>query len=92
MVKEIGARFRNTRLRATASAVRGNGIQNQSFLEADVLPCIAETYFAQHHLDKARNTWKHALDLYNTQHRPADAHRVIKKLAAIDEYSSGLLP
>jgi tetratricopeptide (TPR) repeat protein/transcriptional regulator with XRE-family HTH domain len=54
--------------------------QGQSFDEADVLDHIAETRLAQHDVEAARDAWKQALELYDGQHRLADARRVSQRL------------
>jgi len=63
-------------------------VQGQTYLEADVLRHIAETCFARHLLDQARGAGKQALELYDAQHRLADADQVRQWLDALERQSA----
>jgi tetratricopeptide (TPR) repeat protein len=56
---------------------RGN-----AYHEADILDHIAEAYLALHQYDRARDTWKQALTLYQRQQRLTDAQNVMRRLSS----------
>jgi tetratricopeptide (TPR) repeat protein/transcriptional regulator with XRE-family HTH domain len=57
--------------------------QGYSFLEADILHHIAETHYAQHHVEQACATWQQARELYTTQHRLTGAQRAQHRLDSV---------
>lgn len=57
---------------------RGN-----AYHEADTLDHIAKAYLALHQFDRARDTWKQALALYECQQRLTDAQSVMQNLSCV---------
>lgn len=54
--------------------------------KADTLARLGDTYADLDWRAQARDTWQQALELYRAQHRTAEAQRIQRKLAALDEH------
>jgi tetratricopeptide (TPR) repeat protein len=50
--------------------------------EANTLASIGDALHALGRTTQARHTWRQALDMYHTQHRPTDIHRIEQRLSA----------
>jgi DNA-binding SARP family transcriptional activator len=58
------------------------------YSEADTLVRLAEAHAASGATNDAREALRQALDLYQTQHRPADAEQVARRLAELEQDNS----
>lgn len=54
--------------------------------QADTLDLLGHAQ-ALHDTDRARQTWQQALELYEAQHRDADAHRIHQQLATLSTHT-----
>jgi hypothetical protein len=82
VLKESSARRKSPTAMSLVSKAQPPKANASWWSEAGILDDLADTHLALNHPNQAHDTWKHARELYQAQHRLTEAERVTDKPSA----------